>query len=180
MEFSLVPKDEGMGFMVSLIVSRDFGIGFQKFWNKDISKKVNEYRRGKKYHDKEAAIAALRHTEKKDLLQDPFVRIFEYGHGVTKQGYWTYDHMVCQCEDCIDVLTCVFDRQFDYCILLDHSQGHDRKKTDGLNMEKMTKGYSSAQGKMRDSDPMLEENIGPYQYNNGTQLKPGEIQSLSS
>ena len=179
MEFRLVPKDDGMGYMVSLIVSRDFGIGFQKFWNDDLIKKVNKYGEGQHYHDKEAAIAALKRTSKNNIVTDPFVRTFEYGHGATKEGYWTYDHMVCQAEDCIDVLTCVFQTQFDYCILLDHSQGHDRKKPNGLNIDSMTKSFSSANEHMRDCDPFLQQNMGPFQYPNGPpQLKVNDQQIL--
>ena len=32
--FRVVPKDEGMGFMVSLLCSREFGIGFKTFGQK--------------------------------------------------------------------------------------------------------------------------------------------------
>ena len=107
-DFRLVPKDEGMGFMVSMVVSRDIGIGFQKFWNDALKQKVNKYRKNKTYLDKEAAIAAQRHINKMELKDDPFIKLSEYGHGATKEGYWTYDHMACQMEDCVDVLTLAF------------------------------------------------------------------------
>ena len=84
-------------------------------------KKVNKYRVNKTYHDTDAALVSQRHTNKLPLKGDPFLRLFEYGHGATKQGYWTYDHMACQMEDCIDVLTVAFKNRFDYCLLLDHS-----------------------------------------------------------
>ena len=95
-----------------------------------------------------------------ELKDDLFIKLFEYGHGATKEGYWTYNHMACQIEDCVDVLTFALGEKFDYCLLLDHSQGHNRKKPNGLNAEKMTKGHSSAQVKMRDSDKLTHENIG--------------------
>ena len=106
------------------------------------------------------------------------MRLFEYGHGATKQGYWTYDHMACQMEDCIDVLTVAFKNKFDYCLLLDHSQGHDRKKPDGLNADKMAKAHSAAQVRMRDTDKLTADNIGPYQYGDPCQLKVGDVQRL--
>ena len=178
-EFKIVPKDDGMGFIVSLLLSRDFGIGFQKFWNEKIRNKVNEHRKGKKYHDEDAAITARKCSEKNDLLTDPFVRTFEHGYGATKEGYWTYDHILYQAEDCIDVLTCVFQTQFDYCILLDHFQGHDRKKTNGLNIESMTKSFSNTNDHMRDCDPFLQENMGLFQCPDGTpQLKANDRQML--
>ena len=73
-----------------------------------------------------------------------------------------YDHMVCQCEDCIDVLTVAFGTDFDFCILLDHSQGHDIKKEDGLNADVMTKNFSGSHCRMHDSEPLEAENIGSY------------------
>lgn len=37
------------------------------------------------------AVKALRYTIKIPLEDDPFVCIFEYGHGATKEGSWVYD-----------------------------------------------------------------------------------------
>ena len=39
---------------------------------------------------------------KDDLTTTPFVRELEYGSNY--DGYWTYDHMILQFEDIIDVL----------------------------------------------------------------------------
>ena len=87
--------------------------------------------------------------------------------------------MVCQCEDCIDVLSVVFETQFDFCILLDHSQGHDRKKGDGLNADIMTKNFSGSHYRMHNTDPLDPENIGPYKYPQGLpQLKQGDTQIM--
>ncbi len=38
----------------------------------------------------------------KNLVESPFVKYFKYGYGAGKEGYWTYDHMVVQFEDCVD------------------------------------------------------------------------------
>mmetsp|Transcript_4361 Transcript_4361/g.5020 ORF Transcript_4361/g.5020 Transcript_4361/m.5020 type:complete len:101 (+) Transcript_4361:1324-1626(+) len=62
----LIPKDEGMGIMLSSFTSREFGYGF--------------------------------------VLT--FVSELEYGSN--KEGYWTYDNMVLQLEDCIDCIKCLY------------------------------------------------------------------------
>jgi hypothetical protein len=59
---------------------------------------------------------------KKDLKHSPFVVEFEYG--ANNEGYWSYEHMVLQLEDCVDCLQ-VLAPQFDYLFLFDHSCGHD-------------------------------------------------------
>ena len=53
-ETALVPKDEGLGIMISAMMSREFG------WGVDITKeqleKVNEMRAGQTYRDAESTI----------------------------------------------------------------------------------------------------------------------------
>ena len=86
--------------------------------------------------------------------------------------------MACQMEYCFDVLTVAFKNKFEYCLLLDHFQGYDRKKHDGLNADKMRKNHSGAQVRMRNCNKILNENIGPYQYSDSMQLKAGDIQKV--
>eukprot|EP00978_Attheya_sp_CCMP212_P029890 scaffold107936_cov28-Attheya_sp.AAC.1 len=71
-KFKLTPKDDGSGIMVSALESRTFGFGFSEFskWKE----KINEYRKGKTYHDRDAADRVKKKTEKSDLDEDPFVR----------------------------------------------------------------------------------------------------------
>jgi hypothetical protein len=40
--------------------------------------------------------------KKKTLTKSPFV--FEFEYGANGKGYWVYEHMVLQLEDCIDCL----------------------------------------------------------------------------
>jgi hypothetical protein len=49
---------------------------------------------------------------------------FEYGYDQGKEGYWTYDHMAVQFEDCVDCIKTLFP-QFDSIWQFDHSCGHD-------------------------------------------------------
>jgi hypothetical protein len=67
---------------------------------------VNFLRRGKKYINEEAAKEYKGHAQKTDLLCSPFV--FEFDYGASNEGYWNYDWMVLQLEDCMDVLKCLY------------------------------------------------------------------------
>jgi len=60
---------------------------------------------------------------KKTLNCSPFVRTFEYG--VDSDGYWSYNHMVLQLEDCVDLLKHLYP-DYDYLFLFDHFSGHDK------------------------------------------------------
>ena len=104
--FRVRPKDDGSGMMISAFQSREFSFGFPLF-NK-YKNKINEFRRGKKYVDKRAANAVFGTDEKKELDEDPFIRYFVYGNADGKEGYWSYDHMILQLEDVLDVLYAIF------------------------------------------------------------------------
>jgi hypothetical protein len=102
----VIPKDEGLGVMISAFASQEFGFGML-LSNEDLCR-VNDYRKGKDYSDVLAAQDKRGTSKKQPLLNSPFVTEFEYG--VTAQGYWTYGHMVLQFEDCVDVVkVCIAD-----------------------------------------------------------------------
>jgi hypothetical protein len=92
-----------MAVMVSAIISHDTGFGFQL----DSIKlaKINYSRRGKKYTNEAAATDVLNCTEKQELKESPFIKDFELG--ANNEGYWGYQHMVLQLEDCGDCLKVV-------------------------------------------------------------------------
>ena len=114
--FRVRPKDDGSGMMISAFQSREFSFGFPLF-NK-YKNKINEFRRGKKYVDKMAANAVFGTDEKKELDKDPFIRYFVYGNADGKEGYWSYDHMILQLEDVLDVLYAIFGVKYDYLFCL--------------------------------------------------------------
>jgi hypothetical protein len=60
--------------------------------------------------------------------------------------------MICQVEDVVDVLkeTIPFE-QYDIELALDHSQGHDLLRPDGLTVNKMNLLFGGLQAMMRDS-----------------------------
>jgi len=180
----LRPKDDGQGLMVSAMKCREFGFGF------DLTPQqlaiVNIWRATHRpnYLDRAAATKVHGSHVKEPLTTSPFMTIFDYGKNA--DGYWTYDRMVCQLEDCHDALDGlhstratheseqrhmtvvphttsgdVFVRNFDTLFLFDHSNGHDRKKPDGLDINGLTKGPSAKAKKMRDT---IVENVGPYSH----------------
>ena len=165
-----VPKDDGMGIMISAFQCREFGFGMPLSALE--LEDVNEYRRGKEYKDKQAAYDTRRLTLKPDLTTTPFVREFEYG--ANSEGYWSYQHMVLQLEDCVDVLAVLFP-QYEFLFMFDHSCGHDRQKEDGLNVTRMTKSFGGAQKQLRDTIIKQEQGyLGPHL----PKLKPGDTQSM--
>jgi hypothetical protein len=118
-EIGLVPKDEGIGLMISALQSCEFGFCLEM--SEEQLKEVNKYREGKNYI-----------------------------YGIQKQGYWNYDHMVLQLEDCVNCLKVLFP-EYDYFFLFNHSCGHDVQREDGLNVERMLKSYGGKQAILHDT-----------------------------
>ena len=167
----LVPKDEGQGIMLSSFTCRELGYGMQL--SKDVIDAVNLRRRGKKYSDVEAANARLGSATKNDLTSTPFVRSLDYG--ANTDGYWSYDHMIIQLEDCIDVLQYLHP-EFDFMFIFDHSNGHDRLQSDGLSTSKINVKYGGKQPHMRCSE-LSSIHFGPF-HNSEYLLQPGMKQSM--
>jgi hypothetical protein len=167
-ETVLIPKDDGQGVMISGFQSREFGFGMPL--TADELTLVNTYRANMKYADEKAAIS-LRGTDvKQPLKESPFVREFEYG--ANNEGYWSYEHMVLQMEDCLDVMRVLYP-QNEVLLLFDHSCGHDRQREDGLNVENMSKSYGGKQRIIRPST--IREERG-YLGRFNRKLNPGDVQ----
>jgi hypothetical protein len=115
-----------------------------------------------------------RYYKKKALTKSPFV--FEFECGANGEGYWVYEHMVLQLEDCIDCLKVLYP-QHAFLFLLNHScSHHDRQRQDGLNAENMNKLYRGNKQKMHVTKIMQEHGyLGPYNCT----LMPGDIQQLT-
>ena len=99
--------------------------------------------------DVDAANRVNTSAKKPRLTLSPFVRKFDYGHN--QDGYWSYDTMILQFEDCVDVLRCLFRDEFEYIFYMDHSSCHGKLRSDGLNVRLMNKRYGGNQPKMRNS-----------------------------
>jgi hypothetical protein len=137
--------------------------------------KINERRRNKKYGDEEAVIYLLGSSDKKDLVSSPFVRYLEYGKG--KDGYWSYNHMVLQLEDCTDVFKVLY-QQFNIVYELDHSSGHDKEKAGSLTTTLSMLGWEHGgkQRSMRGSE-LGANNTGTVRHSRCINL--GEIQHMN-
>ena len=118
---------------------------------------IYESRRGKTYVDVDAAMAIHGHAAKKDLKQSPFIVYFELGGN--NEGYWTFNHMAIQFEDCVDCLRVSYPH-FDFAFFFDHSQRHAKKLTNGLDVNTMDRGYGGAQQRMRESNLTMLDHFG--------------------
>jgi hypothetical protein len=169
-ETQLVPKEEGQGVMISAFQSREFGFGMPL--TEEQIQTVNEFRKGKKYKDEEAAAKYLGSILKKDLTCSPFIIEFEYGAG--NEGYWNFERMVLQLENCVDVVRCLYP-QYDYLFLFDHSCRYDKQQPNGLNAENMSKLYGGKQSYLHDLTIQQEQG---YLGNYSRTLMPGDIQKM--
>jgi hypothetical protein len=167
---ALLPKTEGAGLMVSAFQSRELGFGL-KISDAELEE-INFSRMGKKYKDEEAGVTINKTANKSALTESPFVVYFELG--ANNEGYWTYNHMVLQFEDCVDCLTVMYP-QFHFVFLFDHSSGHAKKRIDGLDAASMLKGFGGSQPLMHPAK-IEEENgyLGPYDPT----LEAGDVQSM--
>ena len=160
-EIPLVPKDDGTGVMISALQSREFGFGFRTLTNEEL-KKVNDVRKGEVYEDVNAALKLFGTAKKSSLTEsdNPFVR--EVSYGANKDGYWSYEHLIVQLEDCMDVVMALFSEDlYEIQFLVDHLCGHDRQREDGLNIRNMNREYGGKQRKMH-SSTMSDGTLGKY------------------
>ncbi len=150
---SILPKNDGMGAMVSAFQSREFGWGME-ITNQQMAR-INQRRIQQDYFDKVAANKVHGSTKKAPLTTSPFVHLFEFGG---KNGYWTGTHMILQTKGCIDCLRKIFDKQYEFVFLYDHSSRHTKKRVGGLDAKNTNKGFGGQI--LRNS--MIEEKDGCY------------------
>ena len=102
-------------------------------------------------------------AKKNDLTSSPLVINFEYG--ANNEGYWRYEHMCMQLEDCTDVLKVMMEdwgQEYDIVYMLDHSQNHNKNKPNGLNAKKMNASFGCSQPKMRNTKLEDKDCLGLY------------------
>jgi hypothetical protein len=157
--------------MISALQSCEFGFGLKI--SEEQLKEVSKYREGKHYMDKEAPKSKRGSTSKGALTRSPFV--VEFNYGTQEQGYWNYEHMVLQLEDCVDCLKVLLP-EYDYLFLFDHSCGHNRQRENGLNVERMLKSYGGKQAILRDT--LIKQEKG-YLGTHLRTLRPGDIQKMA-
>eukprot|EP00957_Ditylum_brightwellii_P011742 886481-Ditylum_brightwellii.AAC.1 len=88
-----------------------------------------------------------------------------YGNADGKEGYWSYDHMILQVEDTLDVLVVASGDKYEYVFPFDHSCGHNQMRSDTLNAHSMNIGYGGV-GKMMHDSVILEDDgfLGPFEH----------------
>jgi hypothetical protein len=145
-ERALLPKSEGDGYMISGFQCRLFGFG--RPMTEEELKQVNDMREGQDYWDSEAAIEVHKTptAKKSKLKESPFIRSILIG--ANNDGYWNAKHMSIQLEDITDYLKVLYP-EIEFVFLFDNSQGHSRKRDDGLDAAAMNVGFGGAQPRMR-------------------------------
>jgi hypothetical protein len=113
------------------------------------------------------------HASKKDLMHSPFLVYFELG--VNNEGYWTYNHMAIQFEDCVHCLKVIYP-QFNFAFLFDHSQEHAKRLANGLDAYSMKKGYGGVQPRMHES--IIKADDGYLGMHDGHTLSVGDTQTF--
>ena len=117
-------------------------------------------------------LTILGSSEKKPISADPFVVFFDYGKN--REGYWTYDHFILQCEDVFDCLHVLYP-EFRFALSVDHSCGHDRGRPNGLAENAMNVHFGGKQCLMHGSKILEKEGyLGPFP----SVLQVGDVQSF--
>ena len=167
---AILPKSDGYLMMVSAFQSREIGFGW-KLTDQELHM-VNTKRDIEEYVDKEAALEVTGKATKDRLTSTPFLRVFDPGQN--QDGYWTYNHMAVQTEDCMDCLKVLLPG-FDHLLLFDYSSGHNKKRVNGLDANSMSKYYGGNQSTLRDAPIYQEEGIlGPFPQ----KLSVGDVQKM--
>ena len=155
-----------------------------------------------RYADAAASTKIRGSSHKKDLAPGESVFSVMFQYGSSGDGYWTYDHMVIQLEDCVDVLDALLSipasgveqhhdafvesltcprrlkRKFKYIFLTDHSCGHDRKRPDGLDVTSLRKAPSASAKVMRDVVITNKNGVLSEDFDHPLKLKVEMVQTL--
>ncbi len=91
----------------------------------------------------------MNNAEKQDLEESPFVKYFELG--ANNEGYWGYNNMVLQLEDCVDCLMQGVRPELDFVFLFDQSSRHTKMQIDSLHMRNMNVSHGGSGGMMHDT-----------------------------
>jgi hypothetical protein len=140
---------------------------------------VNERRKrsGKKYYlDKKSAISKNGTKEKPKLTLSPFIHYLDYGNN--NDGYWTYESMVLQLEDCVDSCLQELYLEFELTFLFNHSNEHDKMKPDGLHFRRVSKTFGGKQTHQMWNSVLTDKDcFGPF-HNSTYKLQLGDDQSM--
>ena len=111
-----------------ILAFRSLGFGFRYPLTVPYLQTITEYfTLRKKYVDTDAATTILGNTHKQPITigGNPFCQKFECGK--SSEVYWTYDLMVIQLEDCINIFKALHTYIY-FVFIFDHPCGHDRRR----------------------------------------------------
>lgn len=163
------PKGKGKGMMVCGTPGRVNG------WDPKMSvehlNQINANRQGKHYLDRDSALEVNSQTEKPLLTMEtlPWVKFVEFG--ANSEGWWTGANMHLLVEDIGDC-TSVLYPGIEQILFVDWSQGHARKRLDGLKVSEMNKNYGGAREIFHDSS-ISSGSFGDFE-NVGMLIKPAD------
>ena len=101
-------KTEGLGVILSLLTSREFGFTFNLIdeqWGMILSE-TNKKRKNQHCLNEDAGTKVLGTSFKPLLNKNPFCRDFD--HTKLRSSYWDSGHEVMQCKDCADAVCVLF------------------------------------------------------------------------
>ena len=103
----------------------------------------------------------------------------EFEYGAKKYGYWSYEHLIIQLEDCIDVMKGVYGNNFIILFMVDNSFGNNWQRKDGLNVDAVNVGHGGRQ-QMMDDSKMTKTCLGEFVSGGFAILKVGDTQNIFS
>ena len=167
-------KTDGMGVMISLFVSREFGCGFGQGAFDKVKSSLNEKRKNKNYLSEHAAMESHGKLAKPPLETDPCYA--EFLCGKNRSGYWDGNHVALQLEDVCDLFDDLFDKEKHKLVLeLDHSQTHKRFTPDAFVVNDFNLFPGGKVPVVRDIEVGPEkENLGAFYAQN--KLLHGEVE----
>ena len=138
--------------MVSAMKHCEFGFGFRHVTDDQLRAINNRRCSSRNYVDHSVSIKVNGDIEDKmfqyeDIFKS-FVRGFEYV--AKKYVYWSYEHLIIQLEDCIDVMKEIYGNDFILQFIVDNSCGHEQKREDGINVNVTNVGHGGRQHIMHD------------------------------
>jgi len=149
-------KTDGLGIMVSIIITREFGFNFG-LDAEELNAKAAQFVYGK--------------TEKPDLTENPWYRDFEYGKN--RNGFWDGNHTAIQLEDAVDMFYTLFSvEKYELVFELDHSQAHKRFADDAHVPKNFNMHPGGAVPFVRNII-VGQDSVGPYQHED--RIYPGSI-----
>ena len=124
---------------------------------------------GKQYTDDDAENPINRGSvDNPKLTKSPFIVTFQYG--ASAEGYWVYERMILQLEDCIDWIR-VLHPQCDFVFIFYHSCVHDRGQENGLNDKRVNVVFSGKQPKINNT--VIKDGAGYLGHFKGSLRKVG-------